>query len=348
MFSRSEKAEETSNDEMFDAAEPANRTPLMLAGLAGLLAIVGAFLVFQYLGSQSDETAAVEAPVVPETEVLFANQAIAEGTDVSELLEAPATFLIQRTVPVEFTAPEAIASIEDLRAFDGLTLTTDLAAGEQLIASKFDDRSDFGLDGVLERNADVTVPVGHHTLVVPIAAERALGARFGPGELVSLLSSYQIILPTDEGDSQTITVSGVILPAVEVIAVETTAEAIGAIDPDADLLGVATVGDLYVTLALEPSELTQVVHSLDWGDLTIAGAVEGATPEDPRALSSIDSILTGSTLVGVEDVSELIANSTLGVIVDPEAGLNAVGTVVSTEADEDGADDEEAEDAPGS
>ena len=103
------------------------------------------------------------------------------------------------------------------------------------------------------------------------------------------------------------------------------------------MLGVAAVGELYVTLALEPAELTQVVHALDFGDITVAGAVEGAATDDPRALSSIDSILTGSTLVGVEDISELVANSTLSVIVDPDVELNTVGSIESP-ADDFGQD----------
>ena len=348
MFSRSDKAEETSNDEMFDAAEPTNRTPLMLAALAGLLAIVGAFLVFQYLGGQSDEAADAEAAAaaVPQTEVLFASQEIPAGTDVSDLLEAPASFLVQRTVPVEFAAPEALEDIEQLRELDGLTLTADLAPGEQLIASKFEDPSSFALDSVIDRNAEVAVPEGHHTVVLPISADRALGANFGGGELISILGTYGVAFLDDEGQTGVTTeIAVVLLPAVEVIAVQTTADAIGALDPDADVLGIATVGDLYVTLALEGDEITQLTHAMTFADdITVAGAIEGAEPDDARALSTIDSIVNGSTLINVGDLSELFANSTLAPLVDPDA--EAVFTSATSD-DEEGDADGEGEGADG-
>ena len=115
MFSRSEKTEEVIDP----MAEPAGqRSPMVLAALAGLLAIAGAFLLVWYLNTGQDEVATsgssgevTSAPDETNQQVLVVVETIPRGTSVSELIEAPTVYLSARAVPEQFVAASAITSV---------------------------------------------------------------------------------------------------------------------------------------------------------------------------------------------------------------------------------------------
>lgn len=323
MFSRSDKSEDTT-EELYDA-EPKQRSPMVLAAVAGLLAIAGAFLLVRYLNAGSEDVTASTA-VEASRQVLVVTQPIPAGTDVTDILAAPATYLSARAVPEQFVASSAVTSIEELRELEGLTLSSDALAGEQLLRGRFIDRSDFGGDGLIDRASDIRIPEGHHTVVVSLPTDQALGGNFGGGEKVSIISSFRV----DPPDADPFEVSVVVLPAVEVITVQTTAEIVGAIDNDA--LGTATVGDVFVTLAVEPNELTDLTFAMKYGDIILAGALEDADKDDLRPITTIETIIDGATFSNDESLADL-----LGIQAGDDGEIE--GADSSEEGSEEGGDD---------
>lgn len=333
MFSRSDKTDE-SHDEMtsFDA-EGKQRSPMILAALAGVLAIAGAFLLVRYLSTTNDEAAEATAAAEASRQVLVVTTPIPAGTDVSDILAAPATWLSARAVPEQFVAASAVTSIEELRELDGLTLSSEALAGEQLLRGRFIDRSDFSGDGLIDRalSDTIRIPEGHHTVVVSLPSDQALGGNFGSGEKVSVISSFRV----DPVDGDPFEVSVVVLPAVEVITVQTTADVVGQLATDSDSLGTATVGDVFVTLAVEPNELTDLTFAMKYGDIILAGALENATEDDLRPITTIETIIDGATFSNDEDLADL-----LGITAEDDEGLEPTDG-------EAGEDDTEAEDGDG-
>jgi len=263
----------------------------VLAGIAGLLAILGALLLMQALNSGEAEVAESPEETVNQ-QVLVVTQPIPAGTNVDDILDTPSSYLSARAVPAEFVAESAITSVADLEELRGLTLSSDALAGEQLLRGRFIDRSDFQQEGFIDRTARIGVPDGHQKVVLTLPTEQALGGNIRGGELVSVVSAFRI----DPEEGNPFEVSVVVLPAVEVITVETDAEIVGQISADTDALGSATIGDVFVTLAVEPSELTDLTYSMEYGEIILAGALEGATGDDPRSISTIDTIVSGAVL----------------------------------------------------
>ena len=129
MFSRSDNTEETVDP----IAEPSGqRSPMVLAALAGLLAIAGAFLLVWYVSSGSDDVAtstdATTTPAEANRQVLVVVETIPRNTSVSELIEAPTVYLSARAVPEQFVAESAITSVAELRELEGMVLASDALA----------------------------------------------------------------------------------------------------------------------------------------------------------------------------------------------------------------------------
>ncbi len=333
MFSRSDKSDDPNDELTSFEAEEKQRSPMVLAALAGLLAIAGAFLLVRYLSTNSEEAADATAAAEASRQVLVVTQPIAAGTDVAELLASPATYLSARAVPEQFVAASAITSIEELRDLDGLTLSSEALAGEQLLRGRFIDRSDFSGDGLIDRalSDTIRIPEGHHTLVVSLPSARALGGNIGSGEKVSVISSFRV----DPVDGDPFEVSVVVLPAVEVITVQTTADVVGQLATDSDSLGTATLGDVFVTLAVEPNELTDLTFAMKYGDIILAGALEDASEDDIRPITTIETIIDGATFSNDEDLADL-----LGITTEDDEGLEPA------DGDDEGGDEGGEEEAP--
>lgn len=308
MFSRSEKSEEVVDP----MAEPSGqRSPMVLAALAGLLAIAGAFLLVWYLNGDSDTVAAdgssgtsqsADAPDAATAQVLVVSTAIPRGTSVNELIEAPTVYLTARSVPEEFIAASAIRTVGELNDLSGQILASEVLPGEQLLRGRFRDPSDFGTteETFLEAETSIDIPEGHHAVVLQLPANRAMGGNVRAGELITVTAGFRIAPP----EQDPFEISVVVLNSIEVLNVESSLEVIGQISEDINSVGTANQGSYVITVAVTPEELTDLTYALSYGSITVATAVEGLTNEDgPRAVTTINQIAgdDGVWLTELED-----------------------------------------------
>lgn len=321
-------------DDVTPRSEGKSRRPILLAALAGLLAIAGTFLLIRYI-SQNNSAPATATPIAETRQVLIATGAIEAGTDVSEIIANPEQFLAARSVPAEYVASGTITSVSELDAMAGQTLGSDMIAGDHMTASRFVERATFQEDSFLERTAAVAAPEGHHTLVVSVPADRALNGNLRPGERVAVISSFRV----DAVDNRPFEISVMVLPAVEVVYVESTEDPTGQLATDADSLGRSLEGDIDVTLAVEPNEVTDLVYALEYGSITLVGSIDGATNQDPRPLSTVGSVVNGSDLmIGVGEqilIEDLIPFE----ITDGAVGAESTGAEARSTTDSEPADD---------
>jgi len=343
MFSRSEKTEEVDDTMVEPSGE---RSPMVLAALAGLLAVAGAFLLVWYLNSGADDVASgtTTSPsgMTANSEndgatkqVLFATRAIPRGTSIRELRDAPTVYLTADVVAEGVVIPSAIESITDLRdeMLDGQVLAADVLPGEQLLRDRFRDPSVFDTDETfLEAATGVTVPANHHTVVLQLPASRAMGGNIRPGENVTLIGNFNVDAP----DSGRYEISLVVLNSVEVIAIADDNQVEGALSNDIDTVGTASRGIFTITLAVEPDELTDVTYAIEYGDIILATAVEDFDNEnDPRAITMINGIVgdDGVWLAELDDgnVFDLLSFLEEGVAVEGSS------IEIEIEGDDDGA-----------
>lgn len=290
MFSRSEKTEDAV-DPM--AEEPSGeRNPMMLAALAGLLAIAGAFMLVWYLSSGSDDVADGGADETSQ-QVLVVTQAIPRGTSVDELINAPMVYLSARAVPAAFVAEGAITSVAELSELSGLILSSEVLPGDQLQRARFRDPSNFdsSTQTFLETETAIDIPPGHHATVIELPSSRAMGGNFRAGEQVTVVGAFSIAPP--EGDE--FQVSLVVLNAIEVLNVESTLDVAGQISNDINQVGIANRGSYTITVAVTPEELTDLTYAMTNGSITLATAVEGLDNESgPRAVTALNQLLGDS------------------------------------------------------
>ena len=302
MFSRSEKTDEV----IEPTAEPdGEKSPLVMAGLAGLLAVAGAFLLVWYLSGNGSGDSVAEADgnavvgedgglVAQQTrQVLIVTQNIPRGTSVSELIDAPTVYLSAEAVPENFVAATAIATLAELQELDGFVLASEALEGEQLLTGRFRDPSDFDAGGetFLEAATGIDAPEGHHAVTFQLPATRAMGGNIRPGEQVTVIGSSRV-------GQENLELSIVTLNAVEVLVVDkTNPEAQGELSQDINQSGIATQGDLVITVAVKPEELADMTFTLEFMDVILASAVNGLDNEEgPRAAT------TGTQILGDDGV----------------------------------------------
>ena len=294
MFSRSEKTEEVIDP----MAEPSGqRSPMVLASLADLLAIAGAFLLVWYLNNGSSETASTDggsqstsAPDESSQQVLVVTQAIPRGTSVNELIEAPTVYLSARAVPEQFVAASAITSVAELGELSGMILASEALPGEQLLRGRFRDPSDFdsNTETFLEAETAINIPVGHHAIVFELPSSRAMGGNIRPGEQVTVIAAFRVSPP----DGDAIEISVVALNAIELLNIESSLEVAGQISSDINQVGIANRGSYVITAAVTPEELTDLTFAMSYGDITLATAVDGLNNDDgPRAVTTMYQVL---------------------------------------------------------
>lgn len=259
----------------------------VLALGAGVLALVGGYLLFV----QEDGTAA--APItVPG---LYAAEALPAGTTIDALLSSPDRLVEIKQVPEELIAAAAFQSLDVLEQYRGQRLIDPVLAGDPLTATRFATVSDFDGQSFIDRESGIEAPAGHMRVSVRLPPSRALGGSLAAGDIVGVLASFQA-----EVDQPNIT--ALLLPAVEVVDVKgdraQEPESVDALD-QGEQISTITLSEFDITLAVTPEESTRLAYAMEYGKITLAVAVEGATIEDDRVADTLQSVL------GLEDQIEL-------------------------------------------
>ncbi len=98
--------------------------------------------------------------------------------------------------------------------------------------------------------------------------------------------------------------SVVVMNQVEVLSIQSSLEVVGQLSSDLNQTGTASRGSFTITVAVTPEELTDLVYTTSYGEVTLATAVEGLDNGDgPRAATLINQIVgdDGVWLAEIED-----------------------------------------------
>ena len=149
--------------------------------LAILLAAIGFGLLVVYAQS-ADRRALRDAELV---DVIQVTKTVDAGTEADELVGSVKQTRLPRVAVVK-------GAIDDLGEIDGLSSTTALQPGDQLV------RSRFARDGVIIGDAEATLPKGYQELTLPLSQARIVGGLIKPGDRVGVYGSDE-----KEGDGYT-------------------------------------------------------------------------------------------------------------------------------------------------
>lgn len=288
--------------------EETKRSPLIPAIIAGALTLVGVLLlVGVFKGNAAKKEEVADIPVL-----MVATQ-IDAGTPLSKITANPDAYLTINSVPEQYVPEGAISDFAALEELGDVMLSSRAAVGEYVLASRFVNRDDFDRASFIDRAAPVQVPDGHQKVVVKLPAERALGGNVRPGDTVSIVSSFKILIK----DEEPFEISMLVLPAVEVINVQTDLTLAGDLSGDVESVGLASSGDYTITLAVTPPELTDLAYSLEYGSLILAGALADATPDDTKNFTMISTLIRDQQL----DLKELNNILEVAYIVDKKADI---------------------------
>lgn len=259
--------------------------------LALLLAGIGTFALVSYV-SNAEERALEGEEVV---EVYVVDSLIPAGTP-AEQIEA---VLRIEEVPQKVRADNAV---ENLASLAGMVVGVDLLAGEQLLASRFVERSD-----LINREAGVDIPDDSIEITIALEPERAVGGLLAPGDTVTVVASFEpfdlvanvievdgeeVALPdsvSSEVSGKTPNTTDVILQKILVTAVQEEAVRGLGDDEDRDELTEAPDGVIYVTLAVPVGEAERIVFAAEFGLIWLA--IERSTvPDGDGPIQTRDSV----------------------------------------------------------
>ncbi|HUP75247.1 MAG TPA: RcpC/CpaB family pilus assembly protein [Acidimicrobiales bacterium] len=242
-----------------------------IIGIVGAIALatLGTVALVAYVQSARADAVAGEELV----DVWLVKSTVSEGTPAEEMLGS-----VEHTkVPAKL---RAAGGVTDLTALKGLVTTTELLAGEQLIAARF-------VTPALARQGDV--PAGFLQVTVELEPQRALGGRIRAGDTVAVLLSFE---PFDlkgsvlESDGGVATVQGktsntthlefhkVLVTAVQIAEDASGVPAVAgeekADKSDKKAVATAPTQNLLVTLAVDARALEQVVFAAEFGTVWLA------------------------------------------------------------------------------
>ncbi len=235
--------------------------------VAIVLAVVGTIALVAYVSSAEQRALAGEKLV----EVYVVSSPIAGGTAVEEL----DAFVTVERVPVKVRVEGAV---DNLRSLAGYVAAVDLIPGEQLVAARFVQRSEFS-----DRALGIDVPSDMVEITVELEAERANGGLLAAGQTVAVFASFdpfqlsQTVIPVDgeavplpsavagEVEGSTPNTTDLILRKVLVTAVQE--RQVQAFEDDSQRLTVAPEGTVFVTLAVTPFNAERLVFTAEFGEL---------------------------------------------------------------------------------
>lgn len=213
------------------------RRKLLSVFVAAVLAIAGAVMLVSYVNGADERAAAGERRV----SVLVVREDVARGTPADSL----GTKVESERVPAKVRAEGAVS---DLAALRGLVATTDLVAGEQVLANRF-AKPDSSVSGVRSSANGDLADVPRLRLSVALDPERVVGGRLHAGDVVAVFASV-------DDPKQT----GLILHQVPIVRVEEAGGSGGA----------ASNGTLMVTLTLTEQQATTLVWGIEHGTIWLS------------------------------------------------------------------------------
>ena len=221
---------------------------------AVVLALAGTVAIVSYVKGADDRAQAGERIV----KVLVVKDSVPAGTPAKELGNRVG---LER-VSAKVTADGAVTSVKSLGK---KVAGTSLVPGEQLIANRFVDPSNFSATG-----ADVQVPPGMLRTTIALDPQRVVGGVLTPGARVSVAASFD---GKGEGtvDETRILLHKVLVTNVQLTGTinsnnETAEENIA--DPNKP--GEAPTSQLLVTLALDGPSAERLVFSSEFGRIWLS------------------------------------------------------------------------------
>lgn len=238
--------------------------------VATLLALVGTSALVVYVNGAERRALAGQELV----DVYVVRAPIPSGTAAEEI----SGLVGLEQVPVKVQAAGAVTSLPTLA---GLVAAVDLVPGEQLVTSRFVQRSQF-----TDRQAGVDVPEDMVEVTVELDAQRAVGGLLEAGQTVAVLASFDplgqsqtavdvdgktVPLPAATVDSlggNTANSTDLLLRKVLVTAVQASADD-APVDQSERLT--TTPGEtIFVTLAVHPFDAERLVFTAEFGNLWLA------------------------------------------------------------------------------
>ena len=229
---------------------------VIAAVAAVLLAGIGAVMLFSYVSTADARAMANLTP----TEVLVVTAVVPAGTPAENL----GAYVERRELPKSAVVPEALTTATDLA---GLVANTDLQVGEQLLKARF------SAPGV-SNNGEVDVPKDLQQFTIQLAPSRVIGTNLVAGDKVGLFISKE---------QNQVALTKLALRDVLVTRIQGAPDAATA---DGE---VVPSGDVLVTLALKPSDATQVVWAIEFGAVWLALEPEEGD-HDSRTVAKVKNV----------------------------------------------------------
>jgi pilus assembly protein CpaB len=236
-----------------------------------LLALLGTVALVAWV-SNAEERALEGEELV---EVYVVTTEVPGGTpaeDLDALVEV-------EQVPTKVRAEGAVDSLPSL---SGLVAAVDLLPGEQLVESRFVERT-----SLTDRAVGIDVPEDMIEITIELEPERAVGGLLQPGQTVAVFASFdpfqltasvveiegeEVALPSavaSEAAGSTPNTTDLLLRKVLVTAVQEDQSGFGD-DEEADRIDTSPEDDLLVTLAVPPFDAERVIFTAEFGRLWLA------------------------------------------------------------------------------
>jgi pilus assembly protein CpaB len=236
-----------------------NKQKALAAFGALVLALVSTAALVRYVQGAEERAIAGEELV----EVLVASTDIKAGTPSEQMADKVELLSVQSKVRPK----DAVSTFTQI---DGLVASVDLVKGEQLLSTRFINPGAF--QGV--RSSSVRVPESANEVTFKLAPERALGGQLRPGDIVTVMASFEPF------DSESVDTSGlsnarkspntanVLLNDIMVVRIQFPGDA--ASTKEKNGVGVAPTEDLLVTLAVDQPSLTRAVFAAEFGKVWLS------------------------------------------------------------------------------
>lgn len=228
---------------------------IVAALMALVLATVGIFLLINY-AKDADERAFNDAALV---EVLQVSKPIAADAKADDL-NGSVTVV---SLPQSVIAKGAISSLKEV---SGMSTTTTLEPGEQVLLSRFAKSGP-----VSKSRVKSVVPAGMQEVTIALDAARSVGGAIKAGDHVGVIASFQ---PKDDKAPQ---FSDLILHGVLVTRASTAVEAEA---------GKGTM----VTVAVKTIDAEKLVFSMEWGKVWLTEQNTGTDRAGAKTITVRDVV----------------------------------------------------------